>query len=549
MPSASQVSPQAYTVSNFTERLAELPDLLAGHMRLSASALILGVGLSLPLGIFAARWPRLRTPVLGATALIQTIPSLALLAFMVPLLGGRIGFVPALIALTLYAMLPVLHNTVTGLAGVDADLTEAARGVGMTPRQSLWRVELPLAAPVILAGIRTASVWVIGTATLATPVGAESLGNYIFMGLQTRNGLAVAFGCVAASLLAVFFDLLIRLLERAARLGSPKLGALGATGLALLVAICLGWIPFQGVLSPERGDELESSEFSSSALPSSSETSGDSSVSAFTRTLTVGSKGFTEQYILADLIQGQLNAAGFEVDNLPNMGSTILFDALSAGTVDVCVDYTGTVWATILGRTEPVARIPMQIEVASELLGSFGIVQLGPLGFENAYAFAMDGERASELGITSIQDLARVASAGTELTIGGDSEFFGRPEWLRVRSTYGLESLNTKVMDSTFLYGAAVDGQVDVITAYTTDGRIDAFELLLLDDPAQALPPYDAILLLSPQAAGEPRILNALRPLLNSISNEAMRAANRAVDLDGATLTSATEILGERIPR
>jgi len=199
-------------MSNFDELWAQLPSLLAGHMRLSAGALGIGIALSLTFGILAAHRPKWCAPVLGITGLVQTIPSLALLALMVPLLGGRIGFLPALIALTLYGMLPVLHNTVIGILEVDPSLTEAARGIGMTDRQSLLRVELPLAAPVILAGIRTASVWVIGTATLATPVGAQSLGNYIFLGLQTRNRLAVVFGCVAASLLAIAFDRLIRVL-------------------------------------------------------------------------------------------------------------------------------------------------------------------------------------------------------------------------------------------------------------------------------------------------------------------------------------------------
>lgn len=530
-------------MSNFSERWAELPDLLAGHMRLSASALFIGVALSLPFGILAARRPKWRGSVLGVTALVQTIPSLALLALMVPLLGGRIGFVPALIALTLYGMLPVVHNTVIGILEVDPSLTEAARGMGMTPRQSLLRVELPLAAPVILAGIRTASVWVIGTATLATPVGAQSLGNYIFLGLQTRNRLAVVFGCVAASLLAIAFDRLIRVLERAAKQQSRRLATIGLLGLALVVF---------GSLWPTLGFERSHGD-ESAALVAGGATEAAATEQARAalhdpaRPITIGSKGFTEQYVLADLIGAQLAAHGFEVDNRPNLGSTILFDALREGTVDVCVDYSGTLWATILGRDDPAPRLAMRIEVASVLLQEYGIVTLGALGFENAYALAMARERAASLGIDSLADLARVSRQAGTLEIGGDPEFFGRPEWSRVRDAYGLEKLRTRGMDSTFLYGAARDGQVDVITAYTTDGRITAFDLQLLEDPDEVLPPYDAVILLSARAARNPNLVHALKPLLFAISNDDMRAANRAVDLDGSTVATAAAALRARI--
>ncbi|MEO6340956.1 MAG: ABC transporter permease subunit, partial [Caulobacteraceae bacterium] len=201
------------------ERLAAafrlLPNYLGWHVVLSASALALGLALGLPLALAAARSVRLRWPLLALASLIQTIPSLALLALFYPLLLAlsaaakllvghgfpALGFLPSLLALTLYSMLPILRNGVAGLTGLDPSVTEAARGVGMTPRQSLLRVEIPLAAPVAMAGVRTAAVWVIGAATLSTPVGQPSLGDYIFSGLQTENWIFVLFGCAAAAVL------------------------------------------------------------------------------------------------------------------------------------------------------------------------------------------------------------------------------------------------------------------------------------------------------------------------------------------------------------
>ena len=198
------------------EQLALLPELLGAHIRLTLCALVTGAALAVPAGVLASRVPRVEGLVLGLAGVIQTVPALALLAVMVPLLSGLglsgIGFLPAFLALVLYSLLPILRNTVAGLEGIDPAVREAAEGVGMTPGQRLRMVELPLALPVILAGVRTATVWSVGMATLSTPVGAPSLGNYIFGGLQTRNYDAVLVGCGAAALLALGLDGLLRLL-------------------------------------------------------------------------------------------------------------------------------------------------------------------------------------------------------------------------------------------------------------------------------------------------------------------------------------------------
>src|SRR5882724_2153574 len=231
------------------EALARLPEYLGAHVVLSLSALGLGLALSLPLALLAVRSPRLRWALLTAASVIQTIPSLALLALFYPLLlalslitkaltGAQfsaLGFLPSLLALTLYSMLPILRNSVTGLLGVDAAVKEAALGVGMTPMQSLLRVELPLALPVIMAGVRTASVLVIGTATLSTPVGQTSLGNYIFTGLQTQNWVFVLFGCVAAAVLALAVDQLLALVENGLQQRRRGRALAGALGIVLIV--------------------------------------------------------------------------------------------------------------------------------------------------------------------------------------------------------------------------------------------------------------------------------------------------------------------------
>ncbi|MEX0937496.1 MAG: ABC transporter permease/substrate-binding protein [Pirellulales bacterium] len=519
---------------SFRQQLEVLPGNLANHLLITILPLLLGLSISLPLAVLAVRRRSLRYPTLTAVSIIQTIPSLALLALMVPVLialGGftsrvmgfeisALGFYPTVIALTLYSMLPMVRNAVTGILDVDPALTEAARGMGMTSWQVLWKVELPLALPVIVAGIRTATVWTVGIATLATPVGQRCLGNYIFQGLQTRNWTAVLFGCVAAAVLAIGLDLLIGALQRAADERRPRL-AMGA-GATLAVVVVAGLVAPQALQwyrSIQPRDQIAGRQ--RAAAPEQE--------AADRRPIVVGAKTFTEQYILAELIANRLQDAGVEVSKTESLGSTVVFDGLVSGEIDCYVDYTGTIWANYMDREGSAAGWKVLAEVAGWLAGEHDVRSLGSLGFENAYALAMRRERADQLDIRTIGDLAEHDG---EMMIGSDYEFFGRPEWDSLRRAYGLQFADRTSYDSTFMYDAIANGEVDVISAFSSDGRIKAYDLVLLEDPAQAIPPYDAVLLLSPSAAGREDVVEALRPLIGEIRQQAMQNANYLVDRD-----------------
>ena len=512
---------------HLAQQFEKLPEYLGAHIELSAYALGLGIALSVPTAVLIAKCKPLRWPVLTSAGVIQTIPSLALLALMVPLIG--FGFRSALIALLLYSILPILRNTVTGISQVDPALTEAGRGMGMTTTQLLMKVELPLAAPMIIAGIRTATVWVVGIATLATPVGQTCLGNYIFSGLQTRNWTAVLFGCVSAACLAVILDALIALAEAAARKRSKTRGLLAVAGLVLVVGG--GWMSplIADVVKKDVATVGEAREGQSLADP-------DKSLG----TIRVGSKTFTEQYVLARLIAKRLERAGFQVDVAESLGSTVGFDALRTSQIDVFVDYSGTVWANYMNREDAKPGWFVLDAVRGWLAEEHGVRCLGPLGFENTYAVAMRRDRAEALGIRSINDLAVHAD---ELSMGGDYEFFDRPEWFKLRDTYGLSFDRLVNFDSSLMYRAVAEGEVDTITAFSTDGRIAAFDLITLADPRAVFPPYDALLLLSPRVAEAPEVARALQPLIDGIDVNQMRKANQAVDVDKQTIESAAELL------
>jgi osmoprotectant transport system permease protein len=498
--------------------LIGLGDKFAAHVLLAAAAIGLGICVALPLAIWASRSPPVARTALGFASLVQTIPALALLALFFPILLSlrevfgenlpTLGFLPALLALALYALLPILRNAVTALANLDRQVLEAADGVGMTGWQKLRLVEAPLSAPFIMAGIRTASVWTIGAATLSTTIGQPSLGDPIFAGLQTQNWALVLAGCLASAGLALVADALLGLIERGfaqRRRWQWGAGAL-AVALGVMAALFAQW---------DEGDEDR---------------------------IVIASKQFSESYILAQLIGSRLEEAGFEVEYRDGLGSAVVHSAVASSSIDISVDYTGTVWTNEMKRTDNPGREAMYDEIVEWERANTGIRILGRLGFENAYAFAMREDRARELGVETLENLARVAG---RLTVGGDPEFFERPEWVAVRDAYGLDFDAQRNFSPTFMYNALQSGEADVISAYTSDGRIAADRLAVLEDPREALPSYDAMIMLSPRIADNEEVIAALEPLVGAIPVDTMREANFAVDREGGGKLSPKEAAEE----
>jgi osmoprotectant transport system permease protein len=240
-------------------------------------------------------------------------------------------------------------------------------------------------------------------------------------------------------------------------------------------------------------------------------------------TIIVGAKTFTEQYVLSALITHRLQAAGLSASSREGLGSNVIFEALASGDIDVYVDYSGTLWANQLKRTDIKQRKELLSDLTATLKDKYGISLLGELGFENAYALVMPRKRAEELGIHTIADLAPRASS---LSIAGDYEFFSRPEWTALRQSYSLSFRQQRQMQPDFMYAAVTAGDVDVIAGYTSDGLIAKYDLVVLDDPKSAIPPYDAIVLISPKRAGDQTLRQALQPLLGKIDIATMREAN-----------------------
>ncbi|OYU15407.1 MAG: ABC transporter permease [Alphaproteobacteria bacterium PA4] len=490
--------------------IAMLPDRLAAHLGVSAAALALAIVVAAPLVLLMVGRPRLRGGVLAVAAVIQTVPALALLALFYPLLLAvgqltqrlagfgvpALGLLPSLLALALYALLPLLRGGADGLASVPPETLDAADGMGMTRRQRLLQVELPLAAPIVMGGLRVAAVWTIGAATLATTVGQKSLGDLIFAGLQIEDWALVMTGCLASAALAIITDMALWRAETG--LGERRWGK-ALLGLAMLVALVAGVVGWYTATRPP---------------------------AAAGRPIVVGAKSFAEQYILAELIADRLRAQGLSVTIRSGLGSAVAFRALAAGDIDVYVDYSGTLWDNALDRQTPAPRAVMLATLRRELPRRHGVRVAASLGFENAYALAMPRAEAERLGIVSLADLAVRAP---NLRLATDTEFQSRAEWAALQAGYGLRFRRMTAYTPTLMVRALTGGDADVITAFSSDGRIAADDLQLLTDPRGALPAYDALLLVGPR---RPDLAQRLAGLDGRIKVEAMREANWQVDRD-----------------
>jgi osmoprotectant transport system permease protein len=324
-----------------------------------------------------------------------------------------------------------------------------------------------------------------------------------------ENWVSVLFGCAVAVGLALATDQLLAMVEAGVARRRPALAWIGAA--LLMAGVGAAMIP--AVAGQQPG-------------------------------YVVGAKSFSEQYILGELMADRIRRQGASATVRAGLGSVVAFRALTANEIDVYVDYSGTIWANVMQRKDAPSREAMLEDMAQWLRREYGVALLGALGFENAYALAMRRERAQALGVRSIADLAGRAP---RLSIGGDFEFFARPEWRALRDRYELQFREQRQFQSTFMYQAVEGGDVDVISAFSSDGRVAAYDLVVLEDPKQVILPYDAIVLVSPARAADSTLRRSLEALVGAIPIERMRQASLMVDryTDKASPQKAAEWLAE----
>ena len=481
----------------------EVLGLTGEHLLLVAASTLVAVAAGIPTGLLLARRPRWKRPVLAAANVLQTVPSLALFGLLIPLpYVGGIGARSAVVALVLYALLPVIRNTVTGVEGVDRSVREAAVAMGMTPGQILRQVELPLAAPVILAGVRVATVISVGVATIAAAIGAGGLGTFIFRGLRQYDNNLILAGAVPAALLALAADAGIGLVEsrvdvRRRVAQAAWLPRVALAGLAAAALAC-GALALWG--------------------------------RAGAADLTVGSKDFTESVILAEIFAQALEARGVRVERRYELGGNLAHDSLVAGRIDAYPEYTGTSLMAILKHPPATDARAVYERVKADYAARFDVEVGPPLGFEDTFAVLVRSEDARRLNLKTVSDAVPHAP-GWRAGFGQD--FMSRADGYEgFARAYGLRFAGRpREMDLSLSYRALADGEVDVIAGNSTDGMIATLGLTQLEDDRHYFPPYEAVILLRRDALARlPPAGHVLRRLAGAISTDEMRRLNYEVD-------------------
>lgn len=479
----------------FQDRKMELWNSLLEHVQISFIALLLAGMIAIPLGIYLTKKGKVAEGIIGITAVLQTIPSLALLGILIPIVG--IGQVPAIIALVAYALLPILRNTYTGIKEVDTSLIEAARAMGMNDRKRLIKVEIPLAMPIIMAGLRTAMVLIVGTATLAALIGAGGLGDIILLGIDRNDTNLILLGAIPAAILAIIFDFLLKRLEK----HSYKKSLLTIGGI-VVIAVGIIIIPLFANQDKE---------------------------------IVIAGKLGAEPEILINMYKLLIEEeTDIEVELKPGLGKTsFVFNALESGSIDIYPEFTGTAISEFLKETATSTERSVVYQQAKDgLLQKFQLVMLEPMAYNNTYTLAVTKELAEQYQLKNISDLKEIQS---DVKAGFTLEFSDREDGYKgIQSLYGIKFPNLVTMEPKLRYVAVENGEINLVDAYSTDSELQQYGLQVLQDDENLFPPYQGAPLLREETVKEyPEIVDALNKLAGRVTDDEMRKMNYEVNIEG----------------
>lgn len=506
-------------VTYFTSNLGYILSLTYNHIQYSLFAILLSILIGVPLGLIIYNFKNLDKPVLTVVNLIQAIPSLALLGFAVPYFG--IGASTAIFMVVLYSLLPILKNTYTGLSNINRDTLEAAKGIGMTNLQILFKVQIPLALPVIMAGIRISSVSAVGLMTIAAYIGAEVLGTLVISGIHILNSAMILSGAIPACALALGMDFLMLKVEKAVTPVSLQLTTANLTSEAILAI----------KRSRKRTIISITSVFAVIAIVMS--------VTFFNQpkdVIVVGSKEAVEGRIVGHIIAEVIEEnTDLTVERKLGLGgTTIAYNALLKDQIHIYPEYTGTLLATVLENNfvPGTSSDDVYKQVKSYVYTTDSLHALTPFDVNNTYVLAVRRDTAEQYNLTTISDLAKVSS---RLLIGCTPEFAGREDGLiGIRAAYDMEFKDTLNFTGTLIYSAIDGNEVDVITAFSTDSLIGKYDLVMLEDDLSFFPPYHLLPLVSDDLYNAyPDIVALLEELAPLLDDTTMGELNGQVVEDG----------------
>ena len=481
-------------LDTFNARSDQLIWALIEHIQLSFISLLIAAVIAIPLGIWLTKTKRLAEVIINITAVLQTIPSLAILGLMIPLFG--IGKVPAVIALVIYALLPILRNTYTGIKNVDSSLLEAADGIGMKPMRRLFKVELPLAMSVIMAGVRTAMVLIVGTATLVALIGAGGLGDLILLGIDRNNTELILLGAIPAAILAISLDLILRVIQN---LSYKRIVV--TLGAMLLVMLLVSVIP----LIANRDSDIS-----------------------------IAGKLGTEPSIITNMYKILIEEdTDFTVRVRDGLGSTsFVFNALESDEIDGYLEFTGTVLMDIVNSPPEVYDAEAVFEQAREAISeTYDFALLEPMQYNNTYGIAVTREFAEENNLETISDLGSIES---QIVAGFTAEFNDREDgYPAIQETYNLSFNEVFTMEQQMRFTAIVSGEINLMEAWATDAALVEYDLVVLEDDRDVFPPYQGAPLFKQEFIDTyPEVEEALNQLAGLITDEEMQEMNYRVQFE-----------------
>lgn len=487
--------------------------LLIEHIQLTILSVTLAILIGVPIGILISHFSKINKPVLAIANVIQAIPSMALLGFLIPFLG--IGVLPSVFMVILYSLLPIIKNTFTSISGINPQVIEAAEGIGMTKLQVLFKVQIPMALPVIMAGIRISAVTAVGLMTIAAYIGAGGLGFLVFSGIRTANNYQILAGAVPACILALLIDFVASIIEKAVVPRGISLESRPSTSgrifqkFVIIIALLAVFFTFL-----------------------------DTGKKVFSKpkdTIAVASKAYTEQEILGNMLAELIeHKTDLSVDRKLALGGTqVAFGALTSGEVQMYMEYTGTIYADML-KHDPVSEKINPSEIygvaKKELEEKYDLTVGNELAFNNTYTLAVKQETAKKYNLKTISDLAKVSR---NLILSPTLEFVNKKDGLPglVKKYKGLKFKEVVSIDGAPRYQALMEGESDVVDAFATDGLLREYNLAVLKDDNEFFLSYHVVPLINNEALKKyPELEHITDPLIPLLTDEVMRELNYQVD-------------------
>ncbi|WP_216378135.1 ABC transporter permease/substrate-binding protein [Arcanobacterium phocae] len=485
------------------DRQSFFVELFLQHLLICSIAIVMACVIGISLGIAATERKQARGVVMNTANFVYTIPSISMLGFLIPVTG--IGNTTAIIALTIYGLLPMVRSTYTGLTNVDPLLIEAARGMGSTDRQLLWKIKMPLALPVIISGLRNMVVMTIALAGIASFVGAGGLGVAIYRGITLNNTAMTVAGSLLIAILALVSDALIGLFAKLIKPGAQRNRvAVSALGTAFVAALL---VPIVVVFSQASG-----------------------------ATIHIATKPMTEQYIIGEILKQKIEADSdltVQLTQGVGGGTSNIQPGMEKGDFDIYPEYTGTGWAAVLKNDSNYAQTDFP-KLSQQYQSDYDMEWITAYGFQNTYGIAVPDELAKKYNLKNISDLAPIAD---QLVIGAEPDFFERLDGYKgLTAAYRIKFAGTKDIDVSLKYEAIRGGQIQAMPIFTTDGELANSGLTVLKDNLGFYPAYDCMNVVRGDILRQyPQLQGILETLAGTIDEETMISMNSRVENDGAT--------------